>query len=44
MRCDKDGVSTMHFASAPLQLRLMCERPSEDDAQDASESLSPDGM
>ena len=44
LRCDKDGVSTMVFASAPLQLRLTCERPSADDDQDASEAASPDDM
>ncbi len=40
LRCEKDGVSTMHFASAPLQLRLDCERPATDDTQDASEDSS----
>ncbi len=43
LRCDKDGVSTMHFASAPLQLRLDCERPQANDNQDASDDSS-DGV
>ena len=44
LRCEKDGVPTMHFASAPLQLRLACDRPLVDDAQDTSEDSSPDDM
>ncbi len=44
LRCEKDGVPTMHFASAPLQLRLACERPRASDDQDASEESSPDDM
>ncbi|MDJ0710315.1 MAG: hypothetical protein QNJ14_08000 [Woeseiaceae bacterium] len=44
LRCDKDGVPTMHFASAPLQLRLTCERPPAADGQDASAEPSPEDM
>ena len=44
LRCEKDGVSTMHFASAPLQLKLACARPAEDDSQDDSVDSSPDDM
>ncbi len=42
LRCEKDGASTMHFASAPLQLRLACERPPADNSQDSSVDSSPD--
>ena len=44
LRCEKDGVSTMHFASAPLQLRLACDRPPADDDQEASEDSSAGDM
>ena len=44
LRCERDGVSSMHFASAPLQLRLVCERPPADDIQDSSDELSADDM
>ncbi len=44
LRCEKDGVTTMHFASAPLQLRLDCDRPQTDDVQDASEDSPADDM
>ncbi|MDJ0748846.1 MAG: hypothetical protein QNJ11_05145 [Woeseiaceae bacterium] len=44
LRCDKDGFSTMHFASAPLQLRLACERPPAQDRQDESEDSSAEDM
>ncbi len=44
LRCDKDGISTIHFTSAPLQLRLTCERPPAEDRQDASEDSSADDM
>ncbi len=40
LRCEKDGVTTMHFASAPLQLRLTCERPLAEDDQDSSDDSS----
>ena len=44
LRCDKDGIPTMHFASAPLQLRLACERLPTKDHQDESEDSSPDDI
>ena len=44
LRCEKDGVSTMHFTSAPLQLRLACERPPAVDDQEASEASSSEDM
>ncbi len=44
LRCEKDGVSTMHFASAPLQLRLACERPAGNHGHDDSVDSSPDDM
>lgn len=44
LRCEKDGVSTMHFASAPLQLRLVCERPAADGSQEDSADTSPEDM
>jgi len=44
IRCEKDGVSTMHFASAPLQLRLACERPPAVNDQEASEASSSEDM
>ena len=44
LRCEKDGISTMHFASAPLQLRLACERPPAGNGQEASDDSSPDDI
>ncbi len=44
LRCEKDGVSTMHFACAPLQLRLTCERPLANDRQDSSDDSSAADM
>lgn len=41
LRCEKNGVSTMHFASAPLQLRLTCARPPPDENQDGSDGPPP---
>lgn len=44
LRCDEDGIPTMHYASAPLQLRLVCERPPAEGRQDESEDSSADDM
>ncbi len=44
LRCEKEGVSTMHFASAPLQLRIACDRPPANDGQESSDDSSPDDM
>ena len=44
LRCEKDGASTMHFASAPLQVRLSCERRGAEADQDASGDSSPGDM
>ena len=44
LRCEKNGVASMHFASAPLQLRLTCERPPANENQDPSDESSPDDM
>ncbi len=44
LRCEKDGTSTMHFASAPLQLRLACDRPVAADDQDPVGDSPPDDI
>jgi hypothetical protein len=49
LRCEKQAVATAQFASAPLQLRLSCERsPAEEDQDwspsDADEDASVDIM
>lgn len=41
LTCHVDGRQTVHFASAPLQLRLSCERAPEDDQEAALESPAP---
>ena len=44
LRCEKNGASTMHYASAPLQLRLTCDRPQANDDQESSEDSAAGDM
>ena len=46
LRCEKNGASTAHYASAPLLLRLVCERPpaEPEPAQEAPPESSPEDM
>ncbi len=44
LRCEKNGASTVHYASAPLLLRLTCERPPANAAQEAPAESSADDM
>jgi hypothetical protein len=41
LTCLDDGQLAVHFASAPLQVRLSCERAPDDDQEVAAESPSP---
>lgn len=41
LRCESGDTSSAHFASAPLQVRLSCEREPQEDLQAPSEDAEP---